>query len=169
MASLSKASSRRKSSCVLFTTQSKVKPPPPSLISLSDIMIAGHMKLYLQQILHRDITIDTILLGKKADGSPADPGYCGLLIDLYMAIRIGRDTNKLSSERRSVCSNTSSAFIHLTEPLTQGSRLYLSIAALLCCKTTANNPFTLLAHPSHATQYADPLHHSLLFPSRPRG
>ena len=63
------------------------------------------MKLYLQQILHRDINIDNIFLGKKADGSPADPGYRGLLIDLYLAIRIGRDTNKLSSELRSVCSN----------------------------------------------------------------
>ncbi|KAJ2922033.1 hypothetical protein H1R20_g15067, partial [Candolleomyces eurysporus] len=103
------------------------KSPKDLLCALRDA-INGHMNLYLKKRLHRDVTIDNILLGKKADGSNPDPGYRGFLIDLYMAIKIGRDMNKLSSERRT------------------GSRRYLSIAVLLCCKDSIKNPFTTIAH-----------------------
>ncbi|RXW23299.1 hypothetical protein EST38_g2556 [Candolleomyces aberdarensis] len=100
------------------------KSPRDLLCALRDA-IKGHMNLYLKQILHRDVTINNIMLGKKADGSNPDPGYRGFLIDLYMAIKIRRDTDKLSSERRT------------------GSRLYLSIAVLLCC---TRDPLTILPH-----------------------
>ncbi|KAJ2928036.1 hypothetical protein H1R20_g9047, partial [Candolleomyces eurysporus] len=100
------------------------KSPRDLLCALRDA-IKGHMNLYLKKKLHRDVTINNILLGKKSDGSNPDPGYRGFLIDLYMAIRIGRDTDKLSAERRT------------------GSRRYLSIAVLLCC---TKNPFNILAH-----------------------
>ncbi|KAJ2912839.1 hypothetical protein MD484_g7574, partial [Candolleomyces efflorescens] len=103
------------------------KSPTELLYGLRD-GIKGHMNLFLKNRLHRDITIHNILLGKKVDGSRADPGYRGFLIDLYMTIHIKRDINLLSSERRT------------------GSRRYLSIAVLLCCKGSAKNPFTMLAH-----------------------
>jgi hypothetical protein len=60
------------------------------------------MNLYLKNRLHRDVNINNILLGKKADGSNPDLGYRGFLIDLYMTIHIKRDINMLSSERRTV-------------------------------------------------------------------
>ncbi|RXW15442.1 hypothetical protein EST38_g10417 [Candolleomyces aberdarensis] len=76
--------------------------------------IKGHMNLYKTKRLHRDVTIHNVLLGKKADGSEPDPGYCGILIDLYMAIQSERKT--LSAEQR------------------MASRLFLSVVILKSCK-----------------------------------
>ena len=59
--------------------------------------------MYMKKILHRNITIENILIGKKADGSDADPGYRGILIDLYMAIQWDGDRRNLSAEQRLVC------------------------------------------------------------------
>ncbi|KAJ2912013.1 hypothetical protein MD484_g8401, partial [Candolleomyces efflorescens] len=91
----------------------RFKTPTELLCALRDA-IKGHMNLYKTKRLHRDITIHNILIGKKADGSDADPGYCGILIDLYMAIQ---------SERRT-----------LSEEQRNGSRLSLSVALLKSCK-----------------------------------
>jgi hypothetical protein len=63
----------------------------------------GHMNLYKKQRLHRDVTIHNILLGRKADGSEADPGYRGILIDLYMTISWEHKRRTLSAEQRHVC------------------------------------------------------------------
>ncbi|EDR15368.1 uncharacterized protein LACBIDRAFT_321149 [Laccaria bicolor S238N-H82] len=44
--------------------------------------IAGHQNLWNRKILHRDISINNILLGNEG----AEPGNCGLLIDLDVGI-----------------------------------------------------------------------------------
>ncbi|KAJ2936681.1 hypothetical protein H1R20_g420, partial [Candolleomyces eurysporus] len=45
--------------------------------------IAGHMELYKEGTLHRDVSIYNVLLGKPG----AEPGYRGILIDFDMATR----------------------------------------------------------------------------------
>jgi serine/threonine protein kinase len=56
------------------------------------------MELYMKGILHRDVSIANILLGKKGDGSEPPPGFCGVLIDLHMAIKVGRDIAERSAD-----------------------------------------------------------------------
>lgn len=51
------------------------------------------MKLVAKGVLHRDISKDSILLGRKDNSEPL-PGYCGVLIDLHMAIKVTRDTKQ---------------------------------------------------------------------------
>ncbi|RXW17451.1 hypothetical protein EST38_g8398 [Candolleomyces aberdarensis] len=51
--------------------------------------IAGHMELYKEGTLHRDVSIYNVLLGKP----DAEPGYRGILIDLDMAIRRNRGSS----------------------------------------------------------------------------
>ncbi|KAJ2914980.1 hypothetical protein MD484_g5412, partial [Candolleomyces efflorescens] len=93
---------------------------PIELLSVLQDAMKGHMNLYMKKILHRNITIENILIGKKADGSDADPGYRGILIDLYMAIQWEGDRRNLSAEQR------------------LNSRLYLSVVLLMCCKAEMN-------------------------------
>ncbi|RXW13102.1 hypothetical protein EST38_g12751 [Candolleomyces aberdarensis] len=49
--------------------------------------IAGHKRLFKKGILHRDVSIQNVVLGKPE----AEPGDCGVLIDLDMATRRGED------------------------------------------------------------------------------
>ncbi|KAJ2928389.1 hypothetical protein H1R20_g8696, partial [Candolleomyces eurysporus] len=99
------------------------------LRALRDAII-GHMELYMKGTLHRDVSIDNILLGKKGDGSEPPPGFYGVLIDLHMAIKVGRDTVKRSADWRS------------------GSSLFKSIAVLLSCVPIDDSKDTVppLAH-----------------------
>lgn len=60
--------------------------------------IAGHQNLWRKGILHRDISINIILLGKE----DAEPGYRGLVIDLDMAICINRTTSFAGADFRTV-------------------------------------------------------------------
>jgi hypothetical protein len=48
------------------------------------------MELYMKKTLHRDISTDSIVLGRKGPDSEPQPGSCGMLIDLHMAIDVGR-------------------------------------------------------------------------------
>ncbi|RXW12605.1 hypothetical protein EST38_g13249 [Candolleomyces aberdarensis] len=78
--------------------------------------ITGHMKLFGKDILHRDISMDTILLGRRAVNLEPRQGDCGLLSGLDMAIKVYRDTKDVSIEWR-----------------TPVSRTYLSIGVLSGC------------------------------------
>jgi hypothetical protein len=73
------------------------------------------MELYKKETLHRDVSIDNILLGKKADGPEPPPGFCGVLIDLHMAIKVGRNTAKHSADWRSVSVDVSVSATRFTD------------------------------------------------------
>lgn len=58
--------------------------------------IAGHQNLWRKNILHRDISINNILLGNEG----AEPGNRGLLIDLDMGIWIDRTSSLAGADFR---------------------------------------------------------------------
>ncbi|KAH9482167.1 hypothetical protein JR316_0004262 [Psilocybe cubensis] len=58
--------------------------------------VAGHKNIWQKGILHRDISLENILLGKPN----AEPGNRGVLIDLDMAIKVDRETNLSGSQFR---------------------------------------------------------------------
>ncbi|KAJ2914098.1 hypothetical protein MD484_g6311, partial [Candolleomyces efflorescens] len=78
--------------------------------------IIGHMKLFGKDILHRDITMESILLGIKGNDGKPEKGNWGVLSNLHMAIKVDRDTKKVSMEWRT------------------GPRTYLSLEILRNCK-----------------------------------
>ena len=58
----------------------------------------GHQNLWKKGILHRDISINNILLGNEG----AKPGNRGLVIDLDMGIWINRTTSLAGADFRTV-------------------------------------------------------------------
>ncbi|KDR85790.1 hypothetical protein GALMADRAFT_234869 [Galerina marginata CBS 339.88] len=58
--------------------------------------IAGHRNLWNAKILHRDVSVNNILIG----ANPFDIGNRGLIIDLDMAIRIDRDKSLAGQDFR---------------------------------------------------------------------
>ena len=58
----------------------------------------GHQNLWKKGILHRDISINNILLGNRG----AKPGNRGLVIDLDMGIWINRTTSLAGADFRTV-------------------------------------------------------------------
>ena len=58
----------------------------------------GHQNLWKKGILHRDISINNILLGNQG----AKPGNRGLVIDLDMGIWINRTTSLAGADFRTV-------------------------------------------------------------------
>jgi len=58
----------------------------------------GHQNLWKKGILHRDISINNILLGNEG----AEPGNRGLVIDLDMGIWIDRTTSLAGADFRTV-------------------------------------------------------------------
>lgn len=61
--------------------------------------LTGHKNIWQKGILHRDISLENILLGKPN----AEVGNRGVLIDLDMAIKVDRQTNLSGSQFRTVC------------------------------------------------------------------
>ncbi|KAJ2914091.1 hypothetical protein MD484_g6302, partial [Candolleomyces efflorescens] len=93
-------------------TITKFRCPMELLYALRDA-IAGHMELYMKQLLHRDISTENIVLGRKDPDSEPEQGCWGMLIDLHMAIDVGRPGP--------------------SKDWKIGARLYQSIAVLLTC------------------------------------
>ena len=95
-------------------------------------MFVGHRNLWDNGILHRDISVNNILVGQPN----AKPGNRGVLIDLDMAIRLDRtdtlatvDFRTVSSQDSYVCF-ISDIFCGLPSPCTQGTRAFQSISVL---------------------------------------
>lgn len=92
--------------------------------------IIGHMELKTKEILHRDISLENIRLGRKGESEP-ESGFCGVLIDLHMAIKICRDPSPLTGDRYE--RHHSSILLILNECFCQACRSFKSIALLLSC------------------------------------
>lgn len=80
-------------------------------IKFSFLHLSGHKSLWLKGILHRDVSIDNILLG--CEGAPE--GYRGILIDLDMAIKISPTRRQLGRFRTVsiFCANTGHSLTEL--------------------------------------------------------
>ncbi|RXW17157.1 hypothetical protein EST38_g8693 [Candolleomyces aberdarensis] len=68
---------------------------------------SGHKELYLKKTLHRDITLDNILLGRR----DAQPGNKGLLMGLDMAIFNKRNAVKTSADWKTTTGIYQSAIV----------------------------------------------------------
>ncbi|KAJ3506810.1 hypothetical protein NMY22_g17129 [Coprinellus aureogranulatus] len=87
------------------------KSQKQAIAALRDALLAHRNLILLRNILHRDISIQNILLGLVDED--ALPGLRGILIDLDMAINTGpRDVSDISAEHRT------------------GTRMYQSISVL---------------------------------------
>ncbi|KAJ2914086.1 hypothetical protein MD484_g6319, partial [Candolleomyces efflorescens] len=82
--------------------------------------INGHMHLNSKSIVHRDVSINNIVLGRKDLDTLPEPGFWGVLIDLHMAIKSGRPSNEISIDWRTV------------------SRMYQSMRFLLNCEDSSS-------------------------------
>ncbi|KAJ3530456.1 hypothetical protein NMY22_g8561 [Coprinellus aureogranulatus] len=87
------------------------KSQKQAIAALRDALLAHRNLILFKEILHRDISIQNILLGLVDED--AFPGLRGILIDLDMAINTSpRDVSSISSEHRT------------------GTRMYQSISVL---------------------------------------
>jgi hypothetical protein len=91
------------------------------------------MKLYLKDMVHRNISMENIVLGRKVNNKVAQ-GHCGALIDLHLVIEVARDTNTISVDLRTVCRYSFPLLYLYLTAVAQGSRMYSSIAMLQSCK-----------------------------------
>ena len=58
------------------------------------------MELYLKDMIHRNVSMENIVFGRKI-GNKYEPGYCGALIDLHLAIDVS-NTRQISADLRTV-------------------------------------------------------------------
>ena len=71
------------------------------------MIFVGHRNLWEAGILHRDVSINNVLIGR----SNAEAGNRGVLIDLDMAIRLNRTESLAGVDFRTVCPGISLSYL----------------------------------------------------------